>query len=39
MPKGTSQAEAMSKSEKTKPVAIVIVELCWSESIISQAVS
>jgi len=31
MAKGTSQAEAMSNSEKIKPVALAIVELCESE--------
>jgi len=33
MPKGTSWAEVMSKSEKIKPVALVIVGLRWSEGI------
>jgi len=36
--KGTSQAEAMSNSEKIKPVALAIVELRESEGI-RQAVS
>jgi len=36
MTKGTSRAEAMSKSKKVKPVALAIVELCKSEGI-SQA--
>jgi len=31
MAKGTSQAEAMSNSEKIKPVALAIVELRKSE--------
>ena len=41
MPIGTSQAEAMSKSEKIKPVALAVIELtytCLKESV-SQAVS
>jgi len=33
MAKGTSQAEVMSNSEKIKPVALDIVELCLSEGI------
>jgi len=33
MPKGTSQAEVMSNSEKIKPVALVIVKLHWFEAI------
>jgi len=33
MPKGTSQAEATSNSEKIKPVALAAVELRWSEGI------
>jgi len=33
MAKGTSQAEAMSNSEKIRPVALAIVELCESEGI------
>jgi len=33
MAKGTSQAEAMSNSEKIKPVALAIVELRESEGI------
>jgi len=33
MPKGTSQVEATSKSEKIKPVALAIVELLWSGGI------
>jgi len=33
MPKGTSQAEATSNSEKIKPVALAIVELHKSEGI------
>jgi len=33
MAKGTSQAEAMSSSEKIKPIALAIVELCKSEGI------
>jgi len=42
MPKGTSRAEAMLNSEKIKPVALAIIELCWSEGIrqlVSQSVS
>jgi len=41
MAKGTSRAEAMSNSEKIKPVALAIVELCESEGIrqlVSQSV-
>jgi len=30
MPKGTSRAEVMSNG---KPIALAIVELCWSEGI------
>jgi len=33
MAKGTSWAEAMSKSKKIKPIALDIVELCKSEGI------
>jgi len=33
MAKGTSQAEATSNSEKIKPIALAIVELCDSEGI------
>ena len=33
MPKGTSQAEAMSNSEKIKPVVLAVIELCLSEGI------
>jgi len=33
MPKGTSWAEATPNSEKIKPVALAIIELCWSEGI------
>jgi len=33
MPKGTSQAEAMSSSEKIKPVALAIIKLHQSEGI------
>jgi len=33
IPKGTSWAEAMSNSEKIKPVALAIIELRWSEGI------
>jgi len=29
----TSQAEAMSNSEKIKPTALAVIELCWSEGI------
>ena len=38
MPKGTSRAEAMSNSEKIKPVALAVVELCLSEGIVTQSV-
>ena len=38
MPKGTCQAEVMSNSEKIKPIALAIIELCLSEGI-SQSVS
>ena len=38
MPKSTSQAEAMSNSEKIKPVALAVIELHLSEGI-SQSVS
>jgi len=31
--KGTSQAEVMSNSEKFIPIALGIIELCWSEGI------
>ena len=34
MPKGTSLAEAMSNSEKTKPVALEVINLHLSEGII-----
>jgi len=37
-PKGTSRAEVTSNSEKIKPVALAVVELCLTEGI-SQAVS
>jgi len=33
MPKGTSWVEAMSNSEKIKPVALAVIELCKSEGI------
>ena len=33
MPKGTSQAEVTSNSEKIKPVALAAIELCLSEGI------
>ena len=33
MPKGTSQAEATSNTEKIKPVALAIIELHLSEGI------
>jgi len=42
MPKGTARAEATSNSEKIKPVALAVIELCWSEGIswsVSQLVS
>jgi len=38
MPKGTSQAEATSNSEKIKSVALVIIKLCLSKGI-SQSVA
>ena len=38
VPKGTSWAEATSNSEKIKPVALAVIELCLSESI-SQSVT
>ena len=38
MPKGTSQDEVTSNSEKTKPVALVVIKLRLSEGI-RQAVS
>ena len=38
VPKGTSQAEATSNSEKIKPVALAVIELCLTEGI-SQSVS
>jgi len=37
VPKGTSQAEAMSSSEKINPIALAIVELHESEGIRWQA--
>ena len=42
MPKSTSQAEAMSNSEKSSPIALVVVELHLSEGIrqlVSQSIS
>jgi len=33
MPKGISQAEATSNSEKIKPIALAVIELRWSEGI------
>jgi len=33
VPRGTSRDEAMSKSEKIKPVALAIIELRLSEGI------
>jgi len=39
MAKGTSQAEVTSNSEKIKPVALAIVELCKSEGIRQSVVS
>ena len=38
MPKGTCRAEAMSNSEKIKPVALAVIELRLSEGI-SQSVT
>jgi len=34
MPKGTSRAEATLNSEKIKPIALAVIELCLTESII-----
>jgi len=31
--KGTSQAEVTLNTEKIKPAALAIIELCWSEGI------
>ena len=39
MPKGTCRAEAMSNSEKIKPVALAVIELRLSEGSVSQSVS
>ena len=39
MPKGTSQGEVMSISEKIKPVVLAVIELCLSEGIIRQLVN
>ena len=33
MPKGTSRAEVMSKSEKIKPISLAIIQLHLSEGI------
>jgi len=33
MPQGTSWAEATSNSEKIKPVALAVMELCLTEGI------
>jgi len=33
VPKGTSQDEATSNSEKIKPEALAVIELCLSEGI------
>ena len=38
MPKGTCRAEAMSNSEKIKPVALAVIEVRLSEGF-SQSVS
>ena len=38
MPKGTCRAEATLNSEKIKPIALAVIELCLSEGI-SQSVS
>ena len=38
MPKGTSWAEETPNSEKLKPVALAVIELCLSEGI-SQSVT
>ena len=38
MPKRICQAEGMSNSEKIKPVALAVIELCLSEGI-SQSVT
>jgi len=37
MPKGTTQAEAMSNSEKIKPVALAVIDQSVSQSV-SQSV-
>ena len=31
--KGTSQDEATLNSEEIEPIALVVIELCWSEGI------
>jgi len=33
MPKGTSRAEATSNSEKIKPIALAVIELCLTKGI------
>ena len=33
MPKGTSRAEVTSNSEKIKPIALVVIELCLTKGI------
>ena len=33
MPKGTFRAEATLNSDETKPIALAIIELCFSEGI------
>ena len=33
MPKGTCRADATSNSEKIKPVALTVIELCLSEGV------
>ena len=33
VPKDTSRDEAMSNSEKIKPIALAVIELCLSERI------
>ena len=38
MPKGTCWAETTSNSEKIKPIALAVIELCLSEGI-SQSVT
>ena len=37
--KGTCWAEAMSNSEKIKPVALAVIELCFLKASVSQLLS